>query len=83
MCISFSSPPYSCNNFLFGGLIINNIMKHKIDWIYYITILCLIVTICICISKLCKLQDRVDYLEDKTLSIELRLEDIYPNDDLV
>ena len=57
-------------------------MKNEVNLIYYITICCLIVCICIAISKLKALQDRVQVLEDKTLNIELRLEDVQPNDDL-
>lgn len=61
-------------------------MKRELNWLYvitYITVICLMVVVGVCCGKIKLLEDRVKQLEDKTTSIELRVEDIMPNDDLL
>ena len=58
-------------------------MKPKINWIYVVIIIILIICIGLSLDRIQSLENRVKQLEDKTTSIELRLEDTTSNDDLL
>lgn len=58
-------------------------MKPKINWIYLVIIIILMICISVSLDRIQSLENRVKQLEDKTTSIELRLEDTSNNDDLL
>lgn len=58
-------------------------MKPKINWIYIVVIIILMISIGVSLDRIKSLENRVKQLEDKTTNIELRLEDTTNNDDLL